>query len=1389
MNVVLTGMAQLQGLVTELATTAKASTKPELVKPGSSILPDLPYPGPEACLLFADWLHDSKPALADVSDSSEVLWQVVLEESEKWYKGYLTLGPMERAGTKDGSPKGKAKGASKGGSAPKATGAGPEVPSSPVAPGDAQQIKSMLADAALILQKANSAGQAQQVEVKAQSTPSGKAGSQSQETSGAPSNEVTQGTPVTLASLNAQLETLRAMTRDFGVRMVMLEELPPRVAAVALLDSGATHAVIPYNRDLQDLDTVPVTLAGDSKEEWWKTKGGTLVVPPESKNAKETKDLQMILPLGALVETLGCKVSWSRRSGLKVVHPTLGTLRTGVGRNTCPFLQEDQALRLISELEEKRLRNFEQEVDNLQYHLESLERPADPTEALRTFARTGERRDALRAVMAQPYFAEAREDIKARLAESIPGRDDDSGKQVLKALPLSRSSRRELLASTRWVVHLCAGESKVNDPLALWAQEQGAYLIRVDLQEKGGKGWDLSQPHGAWRALLWAAATGRIVAVLSSPPPVKDEASLALNLQPMFLWSLSSVTRGKGIPYLLEHALVQNVVPNRFAEWSTGHCVTVGQDPNALRLVTNLDLGFVDDVVVQGRVWSASFKDTIARALSGNPRCQSVESLDRVITKGLMLSGSSPWSEARSWNKDASDDDEWLARAFEEESVMSLSDEEEEGTQPELSAEDCSNPTEARAENQDHMASVVSEVKEMTQAAKDGWKKHLVNGHVPYRRDCRFCVEGAGLGVFHHKVRHPKSFALSVDLFGPVPPAEAGRDESCVTGKCALRYGLVGAFRFPKATLESGPVVEGVRDLFNKGEGEPPVLPLEVDCEEYAPSEPPDQLFPELFEGDLDPGFQRDDVLEAITVDAVTVEGESVFRDVDPFPLPETEEGLKELIGELSSPVEQVVLRFFIPLRSKTGPEVTEAVQRMILGIMKDYPITSIHHDPGTEFSSISLSRWLSEKGIRVQHSLPTDKRGNGLAERTVGWVLHRVKRPSDGTKQLMERWVEEEDSAVLPPSHLPDEGDLESAAPSRRLRIKSKVRFVDLDDQDLGEVERRARVFLLEDDFSDEAFRVIVQMLRDCERPSKDRRGDLQEKFVFGAFCHGGNRGVTVVSAKGDSDDASSITDSSLPDLEPVDAGPGQQDLPYDLGEPSSEVSLEQDMQIDSVTQLIGWDPSQGEGHNYPVQNLEETDLQQYLDDRGVGWTFRRLVNLGVEMASDLAFLFQEDLVEFGIPPQDARRIMIGIHPAGTVRPDNPNLSSLTSPPAYGLGVRDPRLGPEAFEEDWVVSEERRRNEERWIQYTDLPSMSASSSTALPPLGTESVDFPPAQVQTLDVTQGNDQVPPQGDLWFSDYEGYAEYAMAMQAMWDEEEGFSDIGEGQVRVQYAVCHQ
>ena len=87
-------------------------------------------------------------------------------------------------------------------------------------------------------------------------------------------------------------------------------------------------------------------------------------------------------------------------------------------------------------------------------------------------------------------------------------------------------------------------------------------------------------------------------------------------------------------------------------------------------------------------------------------------------------------------------------------------------------------------------------------ADAEGWRQHLLNGHVPYRRDCKQCVEGAGLGPYHRRIKYPRSFALSVDLFGPVPAAEAGRDEGCITGKNLLRYALVGAFRVPRSLVQ-----------------------------------------------------------------------------------------------------------------------------------------------------------------------------------------------------------------------------------------------------------------------------------------------------------------------------------------------------------------------------------------------------------------------------------------------------------------------------------------------------------------------------------------------------------------------------------------------------------
>ena len=45
---------------------------------------------------FADWLHASRPALSDISDTSEELWAMILNEAKEWYGRYLRLDAVSR---------------------------------------------------------------------------------------------------------------------------------------------------------------------------------------------------------------------------------------------------------------------------------------------------------------------------------------------------------------------------------------------------------------------------------------------------------------------------------------------------------------------------------------------------------------------------------------------------------------------------------------------------------------------------------------------------------------------------------------------------------------------------------------------------------------------------------------------------------------------------------------------------------------------------------------------------------------------------------------------------------------------------------------------------------------------------------------------------------------------------------------------------------------------------------------------------------------------------------------------------------------------------------------------------------------------------------------------
>ena len=126
----------------------------------------------------------------------------------------------------------------------------------------------------------------------------------------------------------------------------------------ALLDSGATHAYRPPSSaiELEGARRVGVSLATGEERVISQNRGGTLLSESGSEGT--------ILPMGQLVQLLGCRVTWTPNK-LTVVHPVHGRLQVRL-RGHCPVIPVTQALDLIAELEQKRMASFERTVQDLQ---------------------------------------------------------------------------------------------------------------------------------------------------------------------------------------------------------------------------------------------------------------------------------------------------------------------------------------------------------------------------------------------------------------------------------------------------------------------------------------------------------------------------------------------------------------------------------------------------------------------------------------------------------------------------------------------------------------------------------------------------------------------------------------------------------------------------------------------------------------------------------------------------------------------------------------------------------------------------------------------------------------------------------------------------------------
>ncbi|CAE7319561.1 RE1, partial [Symbiodinium sp. KB8] len=364
--------------------------------------------------------------------------------------------------------------------------------------------------------------------------------------------------------------------------------------------------------ELLGADHVRVQLAGGREVVLSQGRHGSLLA--EKTGAASSAP---IVPLGALVQELGCQVSWSRRGGLVIRHPQHGAIRPEiVGR--CPVVAEAQALDLIKEIESQKLQSLENATGATARALWLWDSTRPWARHLSDFVKIGGRAAQLAAMTApgSPFSAWS-EMERALIAENIE-LSDRAGWSYLRALPGSRQRRKRMMALP-WVVHLYSGPGRSVEPV-FRELDDGRVLVQIDINRS--KAEDMNVVAGAYRALLWAAATGRIDGIIGSPPNRPE-----LVQRMMWLTVVAKAARavhgGHPVFALIEGCRVLGLARRGEVERWSSVSATWGDFLEATcleefgdNLATNLRLKDpIPESVGANSVWTFDFKEAVVEAI------------------------------------------------------------------------------------------------------------------------------------------------------------------------------------------------------------------------------------------------------------------------------------------------------------------------------------------------------------------------------------------------------------------------------------------------------------------------------------------------------------------------------------------------------------------------------------------------------------------------------------------------------------------------------------------------------------------------------------------------------------------------------------------------------
>ena len=751
----------------------------------------------------------------------------------------------------------------------------------------------------------------------------------------------------------------------------------PIEGETGLVDSGATHALREGTQEeMRVAKHVPVTLAGDEKSRLCQSQLGTILMPHPT---------QPLVPMGALVEVLGCSVKWTPKV-LKITHPKHGNLKVSL-RNRCPEIAALDALNLIQELEAKQLEQFNSQVREMELRLEAMqaEEEKDWIQHIHDVRKDGSAVSMWKALMKCPFT----KDLPSEVLElMIEGFDPNQGWKYLKDLPLTRKQRKRLMNSHDWVVHLYAGE-RDNTPYFKQATKDGQVFLEIDITRS--KAWDLNQRASVYRALIWAACGGRISSLIGGPPcrtwsilrsrpkvgfpgPERDAQHLygldeldpkerlkvnqdtALVAKHLWIWTLAACSRSEMLMTPEEQALLSSGlarVPLEQFRVLVGFLMEHPQDPQRYREAT-------PEVQQCPSVWRTNMWKAFKRIFGISEVHFDQGALGHKTVKPTTLGTGLDGLLSLDGLKANTDQ---FTGATEVPSHLLAE------WAPQLKSRIANaiasqhQPVPSSPESVEQLDEVIRSAR-LSAVERAAWQAHLQNDHVPYRADCSTCLLAAATGHRHRRVKHPCPFSLALDIAGPFKTEGRDFDES------RYRYLLVGAYRLP---------VQFFKDPSVKDDEVPEDNPLEGDGVSG----------PDPFELEAD-DWQDPEYIPDFEEEVAHEEPQEESGDAEPS---EEKDELEEKVKELTKPLELRTLYMVQPLLSRKGPEVLQAVQQFKVQLgRRRLPLQVVHSDRAKEFQTRAMKAWMADQGIHHSRSSGSEPAGNSTAELGVRWVKARTR-------------------------------------------------------------------------------------------------------------------------------------------------------------------------------------------------------------------------------------------------------------------------------------------------------------------------------------------------------------------------------------------------------------